>query len=45
MTTTGEFKYVTGWFAVVIIKGLIQRVGPFETQEEAKAERERLEGK
>lgn len=40
----GEYKYVQGWYAVFTNKkGLIERVGPFETQELAKAERERLQ--
>jgi hypothetical protein len=45
VTTPGEFKYVVGWFAVYTDKnGCIVRLGPFETQEEAKAEREKAEG-
>jgi hypothetical protein len=51
MTTTGEFQYVTGrgtgtgWFTVFVNKtGCIERVGPFETQEEARLEREKQTG-
>jgi hypothetical protein len=40
----GEFKYVEGWFTVVYNDktGLVERHGPFDTEAEAKAERERL---
>ncbi len=39
MALPGEFKYVEGWFAVFFEDGLIVREGPFDTEEEAKAER------
>ena len=43
----GEFKYVEGWFAVVYNDktGLIERLGPFGTEEEAKKEREKYKAK
>jgi hypothetical protein len=45
MTTTGEFQYKVGWFAIFVNKkGCIERVGPFETQEEARLEREKQTG-
>jgi len=41
----GEYKYIQGWYAVFVNeKKLIVRVGPFNTQDEAKAEREKQTG-
>lgn len=45
MTTTGEFKYVEGWFSVFVGKtGLVERCGPYNTEEQAKLEREKETG-
>ncbi len=44
MTTRGEFKYASGWYGIYITRdGIIERVGPFETEEEARLEREKME--
>ena len=41
----GQFKYVEGWFAIIYNDktGLIERIGPFATEEEAKAEYDKQE--
>lgn len=47
MSANGEFNYPAagGWFAIFTNRdGIIERVGPFDTQEEAKAEREKQLG-
>lgn len=42
MTRVGEFLYKDGWFGIYVdSKGVIRRVGPFDTQEAAKIARER----
>jgi hypothetical protein len=44
VSISGEFKYVSGWFTIFVNDetGLIERLGPFETEELAKAERKKL---
>jgi hypothetical protein len=44
VTTPGEFKYVVGWFTVFVKDNIIVRLGPFETEEQAKQEREKQTG-
>jgi hypothetical protein len=45
MTTEGEFKYIEGWFTVIRGKsGLLERIGPFATEQEAREEREKRSG-
>lgn len=45
MSATGEFKYVNGWYTIFTgNKGLVERHGPFETEELAKKERDKRTG-
>ena len=39
----GVFKYVIGWFAIVYNDktGLVERYGPFNTEEQAETERKK----